>query len=108
MKNSTHAELAELAFRAAIHKAGGQGPLAMALGSSQTRMSRIVQGESQLEAEMAARIDRLYRIPKYDLRPDLFDPPKGCDPVNKRMAAYQALTGVAIPRGKAKPRRKAA
>lgn len=65
------------AFAHAIDKAGGQVALAMVLQCSQARVSRILAGESVLDGEMAARIAKEYRIPKWDLRPDLFDKPKG-------------------------------
>jgi DNA-binding transcriptional regulator YdaS (Cro superfamily) len=66
------------AFEEAIKAANGQESLAMILGCSQARVSRIKDGTSRLEAEIAARIEKRWpKIPRWKLRPDLFDPPKG-------------------------------
>jgi hypothetical protein len=63
------------AFREAIKAADGQVNLGMVLGCSQSRVSRILAGDSDIEAEMAARIEQRWKIPRYRLRPDLWDEP---------------------------------
>lgn len=66
-----------LAFAYAIRKAGGQQKMAMVLDCSQPRISRISNETSEITATMAVSIERHYGVPRYDLRPDLYDrPPK--------------------------------
>lgn len=76
MMNDTQRASAIAAFEEAIKAAKNQSNLAMILNCSQSRVSRILSGESDIEAEMAARIDIKFKVPKWRLRPDLFDAPK--------------------------------
>lgn len=64
------------AFKEAIEKANGQMPLAMVIGMSQPTVHRISIGARPIEAQEAARIEKEYGIPRYRLRPDLYDAPK--------------------------------
>jgi DNA-binding transcriptional regulator YdaS (Cro superfamily) len=75
MMNDKQKAASLAAFASAIEKAGGQVRLGHTLSCSQARISRILAGESVLDAEMAARIHRDVGVPKWELRPDLFDPP---------------------------------
>lgn len=75
MMNAAQKSEAIAAFQTAITAAKGQERLAMILGCSQSRVSRIVNGESDCDAEMAARIHIRLSVPKWTLRPDLFDDP---------------------------------
>lgn len=78
-------------FKEVIGKANGQSALAMVLQCSQSRVSRILNGESDIEAEMAARIQAKYGVPKWRLRPDLFDaPPQKRRPRPRRAAKKKA------------------
>lgn len=63
------------AFREAIKTADGQVNLGMVLDCSQSRVSRILAGQSDIEAEMAVRIEKKWNVPRYRLRPDLWDEP---------------------------------
>lgn len=75
--NDQQRALSLKAFSRAIVKAGGQVSLSQILDCSQARISRIVRGESDIPAEMAVRVGERFKVPKWDLRPDLFDRPKG-------------------------------
>lgn len=77
MMNEQQQALSLKAFALAIDKAKGQVALAQILNCSQARISRIARGESPCDGELAARIHRDVKVPKWDLRPDLFDRPKG-------------------------------
>lgn len=64
------------AIERAIEKAGGQTALAKLVGRSQGAVSQWVR-ERKVPAEMAVKIERATGVPRYELRPDLFDaPPK--------------------------------
>lgn len=73
--NASQKEQAGTAFLAAVKKAKNQVGLGMILGCSQSRISRIISGDSDCEAVMAVEIEKRLGIPRYDLRPDLFDKP---------------------------------
>jgi len=59
----------------AITIAGSQAKLAEAAGCSQQAISFLLNGRMGMSAEMAVRLDRATggRVPKEQLRPDLFE-----------------------------------
>lgn len=63
---------------AAIQQCGNQKALAEAAGVEQQTISKLLNRQRRITGEMAAKIDRATggAVPKYRLRPDLFDAPQ--------------------------------
>lgn len=82
MENLTNAQQADSlkAFADALKAAKSQVAMASTLGVSQAQISRMSRGEIPIDASVAASIQKFYQVPKYRLRPDIFDPPRGYKP----------------------------
>ena len=65
------------AIKEAIDLIGSQEALARAMGSSQSRISRLLLEQQKVEAEDAIAIERATngQIPRWRLRPDLWSQP---------------------------------
>ena len=61
----------------AVEIIGSQKKLAEAAGCEQQTISKLLNKQRGISAEMAVAIDRATSgaVPKHSLRPDLFDPP---------------------------------
>lgn len=61
----------------AVEIVGSQKKLAAAAGCEQQTISKLLNRQRQISAEMAVALDRATfgGVPKHLLRPDLFDPP---------------------------------
>ncbi|WP_210173140.1 transcriptional regulator [Methylobacterium hispanicum] len=69
-------------IRRAVRIAGSQARLARALAISQPRVSQLCKQVEQCSAEIAVAIEQATagEIPRWHMRPDLFDMPKGAKP----------------------------
>lgn len=61
----------------AIALFGAERFLARRIGVSQQHVNRLLNRKQRITAEVAIKIDRATegKVPKHELRPDLFDPP---------------------------------
>lgn len=58
----------------AISKAGSQSAFARAVGTSQQRVSYLIQNKKPLPAELVLPAEAAFGIPRGELRPDLYPP----------------------------------
>lgn len=66
------------ALAEAVKIAGNQGALAELIGKTQQAVSLMVRGKTRISAETAIAVERATngRVPKWKLRPDIFERPR--------------------------------